>query len=127
MARADLAELFASKLDRLPTEDGRELRLLSFSTFGQAEDTKKRVDELAQDFGAAFVYLAESHGYTISHPSDPAPEVPAGKRIAALICPTCGEAIARMPLDDGDRLTPNVQALQSLVQIGGHPCLSNPR
>lgn len=127
MARTDLAELFASKLDRLPTEDGRELRLLSFSTFGQAEDTKKRVDELAQDFGAAFVHLAESHGYVITHPSDPEPEVSAGKRIAALICPACGEAIARMPLDDNDQLTPNLEALQSMVQIGGHPCLSNPR
>jgi hypothetical protein len=76
---------------------------------------------------AAFVHLAESHGYVITHPSDPEPEVSAGKRIAALICPACGEAIARMPLDDNDQLTPNLEALQSMVQIGGHPCLSNPR
>lgn len=126
MPRADLAELFASKLDRIPTSDGRELRFLHYSSFGQAEDVKARIAKLANDVGAALVHLAESHGYTFSHPSDPVKELPSGKRIAALVCPTCEQTIAQLPLDENDRLTPNVHALQSLTLIGGHTCPSNP-
>jgi hypothetical protein len=125
MPRADLAELFASRLASLPTEDGRELRFLHFSTFGQAEDTKARVEALAKDVGNALVYLATSNGYEFSHPSDPVPERPSGHRIAPLICPGCGNSIAGLPMDAADRLTPNAAALQSLALIGNHSCLSN--
>jgi hypothetical protein len=127
MPRPDAAELIASKLDRIPLPDGREYRLMHFSTFGQSEDVKKRIEAVSLEISEGIVHLLESHSFTISHPSDPEPEVSAGKRIAALICPECGEAIARMPLDENDQLTPNLEALQSMVQIGGHPCLSNPR
>jgi hypothetical protein len=126
MPRPDLAELFASKLDRLPTPDGRELRFLHYSTFGQADDVKARIAEMAKDVGAAFVHLAESHGYRFSHPTDPEPEMPSGKRIAHLVCPHCEQTIAGLPLDENDRLTPNVHQAVALKLIGEHACLNNP-
>lgn len=125
MPRDDAAQLIASKLDRLPLPDGREYRFLAYSTFGQAEDTKTRIGELALEVGGGIVNLLESHGFAISHPSDPQKELPSGKRIAALICPACDQSIARLPLDEDDRLTPNLEALRSLTLIGGHSCLSN--
>jgi hypothetical protein len=124
MPRTDLAELYASKLDRLPpapdSDDDRELRLFEFASFGQAEDVKKRTALRAQDIGKRLVHIAESHGYTISHPSDPIKVAPSGKRIASLTCANCRKSFGQLTIDDGGTVSVHPTALKALATMEHH-------
>jgi hypothetical protein len=121
MPRNDLAELFASTLDRIPLPDGREYRLMHFSTFGQSEDVKKRVEAVALEIGEGLVHLLETHSYTISHPSDPVEDLPTGKRIAVLRCAHCHQDMGRLTIDDTDVVTLHPTALTHLAEMD-HRC-----
>lgn len=125
MPRADAAKLLAENLASLPGGDGKPVRLLSYSTAGKSPEQIRDVSRRALDVGARLVGVLESAGYTISHRSDPAPEIREGEyTVVHAHCVHCGQKVLELSHIARDTAQPNI--LKSTLhrvalEAMGHP------
>jgi hypothetical protein len=99
MARADAAKLLAENLASLPAVDGNgpPVRLLQYSTAGKSPEQTTDTSRRALDVGARLIHILESAGYTISHRSDPKPEIREGQyTVVEAHCAHCGQKVLEL-------------------------------
>jgi hypothetical protein len=97
MPRADAAKLIADHLHAIPGGDGKPVRLLSYSTTGKSPEQQAETSRRAQDIGNRLIELLEAHGYSVTHHSDPKPEIRDGEYIVHDVhCMHCGDKVLEL-------------------------------
>lgn len=118
MARADVAKLIADHLHDLPLPDGKRLRFLHYSSFGQSAEIQAKVRNRAELVGHAVVNLIENHGgYTVTHPTDPKPVDETGRKVAKAFCAHCGSELLHLVVDDNLETQLSAQAVRHIMQL----------
>lgn len=118
MPRPDLAKLFAENLGELPLPGGASMRFMHHRMFGLPDDQKQRMQSVADRTGIALVHLAESHGYVISHPNDPAPaesETEVVNKTVTLGCAACKKVLLTFTADENHQVWLPPASLEALT------------